>query len=204
MRNNNDGGANGASTCEASYGGNQCDCTIDGNFCLSIDCRPFLEGGKMDTCQMLSMIDADDVAGWFPNFDAFLPGFEGGGFEGIGNIIDGVGGNNGLPPALDELLPPSGDAGEWEEVVGEWEEEEDSEEDNNDVWIGNSEDEDEDNEDEDEPVYVTIPARPAEPINGDLVVLQASEMVYSGADGRYSGSLFGFSTGIAATAAAFV
>merc|ERR1712086_856014 len=104
MRNNNDGGANGASTCEASYGGNQCDCTIDGNFCLSIDCTPFLEGGKMDTCQMLSMIDVDDVANWFPNFDAFLPGFEG------GSIIDG-----GLPPSLDEILPPSGGDAEWEE-----------------------------------------------------------------------------------------
>merc|ERR1711937_276056 len=119
MRNNGDGNNN--SSCEATYGGNQCECTMDGNFCMTIDCTPFLEGGKMDTCQMLSMIDAGDLASWFPNFDAFLPGFDAGGES----IIDG----GGLPPALDEFLPPSGEVGEWEE--------EDSENDN--VWNSNNE-----------------------------------------------------------------
>merc|ERR1712107_395729 len=182
MRNNNNG-ENDASTCEASYGGNQCDCMIDGNFCLTIDCTPFLEGGKMDTCQMLSMINADDVANWFPNFDAFLPGFEGG-----GSIIDG-----GLPPALD------GSVGEWEEDSNDnsvWNEEVEEEEDDNDVWNDDNKNRE---EGENETNDVTIPARPLEPIDGDIVVLQASELVNSGAgSNRYSGMMASSTTGFAA------
>jgi len=64
-----------AQTCEATYGGNQCECSIDNTFCLSIDCTPFLPGGKVDTCQMLSMVDAGDLSGFFPDFEAFQPGF---------------------------------------------------------------------------------------------------------------------------------
>jgi len=68
-------GSDNIQSCEASYGNNQCECTIDDTFCLSIDCTPYLPGGKMDTCQILSMIRPDDIANWFPNFETFLPGF---------------------------------------------------------------------------------------------------------------------------------
>lgn len=72
----NDGNVGGMTqTCEASYGGQQCDCDID-NFCLSVDCSPFLPGAKMDTCQILSMVDEGDIANWFPNFELFQPDFE--------------------------------------------------------------------------------------------------------------------------------
>lgn len=64
---------NDAQNCEASYGGNPCACSIDDTFCLSVDCTPFLPGGTMDTCQMLSMVGVDDITNWIPNFDAFRP-----------------------------------------------------------------------------------------------------------------------------------
>ena len=62
--------------CEATYGGNICDsCSIE-NLCLSMDCSSYLPGGKtVETCQLLSMIEAEDIVNWFPTFDAFrLPG----------------------------------------------------------------------------------------------------------------------------------
>jgi len=63
-------------TCGATYGGQQCDCTIENLLCLSIDCSPFLPGAKIDTCQLLSMVDSDSLENWVPNFDVFQPGFE--------------------------------------------------------------------------------------------------------------------------------
>ena len=62
--------------CEATYGGNICDsCSIE-NLCLSMDCSSYLPGGKtVETCQLLSMIEAEDIVNWFPTFDAFrFPG----------------------------------------------------------------------------------------------------------------------------------
>jgi len=70
-------GSNGdTQSCMATYGENQCACTIDDTFCLSIDCTPYLPGGKMDTCQMLSMMGSGDSGNWFPNFETFRPDFE--------------------------------------------------------------------------------------------------------------------------------
>jgi len=75
-----DGSNNGfgfSPTCEATYGGNQCDCDIEANnICMTIDCTRFFPGAKIDTCQVLSMVDESDMENWFPNFDAFQPGFE--------------------------------------------------------------------------------------------------------------------------------
>jgi len=65
-----------ATTCKASYDGKSCECSMDSIFCLSIDCSAHLPGGKMDTCQTMSMVGLDDIPNWFPNFDAFVPGFE--------------------------------------------------------------------------------------------------------------------------------
>jgi hypothetical protein len=60
-------------TCEATYGGQQCECIIDDNGCMLVDCSPFLYGGKTDTCQFLSMVYGDDTESWFPKFDVFQP-----------------------------------------------------------------------------------------------------------------------------------
>lgn len=59
--------------CEATYGGQQCECNIEDNVCLSVDCSPLLSGGKTNTCQFLSMVDDYDTENWFPKFDVFQP-----------------------------------------------------------------------------------------------------------------------------------
>jgi len=62
-------------TCEASYGGEQCECDIE-NLCLNLNCSSILPGAAMDTCQLLSMTEGSDLANWMPGFDIFKPDFE--------------------------------------------------------------------------------------------------------------------------------
>ena len=61
-------------TCEASYGGEQCECDIE-NLCLNLNCSSILPGAAMDTCQLLSMTEGSDLANWMPAFDIFKPDF---------------------------------------------------------------------------------------------------------------------------------
>lgn len=63
-------------TCAATYGDQDCQCSIENGICLSIDCSAFVPGAKVDTCQVLSMVDAEDLENWIPAFDIFQPGFE--------------------------------------------------------------------------------------------------------------------------------
>jgi hypothetical protein len=62
-------------SCQASYGGNPCDCTIE-DFCLQVDCQMYLPGATMDTCQLLSLVNVSDSMNWLPNFEMFQPGYE--------------------------------------------------------------------------------------------------------------------------------
>jgi len=71
-------------TCEATYGGNPCECNIDNGLCLSLDCSMYVPGAKIDTCQMLTLadgvFDADTVDGalesWIPGFNIFQEDFQ--------------------------------------------------------------------------------------------------------------------------------
>lgn len=63
-------------TCAATYGGQPCGCEIENGICLTVDCSPYLPGAKVDTCQVLSMVDAGDTATWIPDFEAFQPDFQ--------------------------------------------------------------------------------------------------------------------------------
>lgn len=62
-------------TCEATYGGAQCECSIKDDDCLSVDCSSFLTGAKIDNCQLLAMDDFEDTNHWIPNFEMFQPNF---------------------------------------------------------------------------------------------------------------------------------
>jgi hypothetical protein len=63
-------------TCEASYGGEQCECDIE-NVCLNLDCSSILPGAAMEhKCQLLSMTEGSDLANWMPDFDIFKPDFK--------------------------------------------------------------------------------------------------------------------------------
>jgi len=75
--------------CEATYGGNPCECNINNGLCLSLDCSMYVPGAKIDTCQMLTMADnvfdgntdADGningaLESWIPGFDIFQENFQ--------------------------------------------------------------------------------------------------------------------------------
>ncbi|KAL3933561.1 MAG: hypothetical protein SGBAC_010345 [Bacillariaceae sp.] len=64
----------GAHTCSASYGGNACECSLDG-FCLNLDCSAFLPGAKFDSCQLLETVTEGDIVSWLPEFPAFGDNF---------------------------------------------------------------------------------------------------------------------------------
>jgi hypothetical protein len=70
-------------TCTASYGGKDCDCEIDNNFCLSLNCEAYLPGATIDTCQQLQMVGFDDATTFVPRFEIFDPNFAGFNFENI-------------------------------------------------------------------------------------------------------------------------
>ena len=66
--------AQGAQTCSASYGGNACECSIDG-FCINLNCSMFLPGAAFDTCQLLGTVTEGDIVSWLPKFPAFGDNF---------------------------------------------------------------------------------------------------------------------------------
>lgn len=45
-------------SCSATYGGEQCKCSIDENFCILVDCSEFEEKAVMDTCQIVQVAGA--------------------------------------------------------------------------------------------------------------------------------------------------
>merc|ERR1712110_239645 len=60
-----------APTCTASYGGKPCECTIDDDFCVSLDCSEHNADAVVNTCEMLSWEGAD-ASSFIPRFQ--LPG----------------------------------------------------------------------------------------------------------------------------------
>ena len=54
--------------CAATYGEAACGCTIDENFCVSIDCSAYDSAAVTDTCQTLSWDTSDDVITFIPRF----------------------------------------------------------------------------------------------------------------------------------------
>mmetsp|Transcript_27846 Transcript_27846/g.78038 ORF Transcript_27846/g.78038 Transcript_27846/m.78038 type:complete len:754 (-) Transcript_27846:1106-3367(-) len=60
-------------TCTATLGEDSCECNID-DWCWSVDCP--IEGGKVDTCQLLSFGLEDGPTSFYPQFQRFQPGFE--------------------------------------------------------------------------------------------------------------------------------
>jgi len=63
------------STCSASYNGNPCQCEIDGDSCLSLNCSMFLPGASFDHCQILETITDEDITSWLPEFPVFGDNF---------------------------------------------------------------------------------------------------------------------------------
>jgi hypothetical protein len=61
-------------SCAATYGGQDCICTIDG-LCLNLNCSSVLPGAAMDTCQWLQMDTKADFLSWIPQWDIFDPDF---------------------------------------------------------------------------------------------------------------------------------
>ena len=63
-------------TCQATYGGRDCECSIENGICLKTDCSRFVPGASVDTCKFLSMSDASDTQNFFPDFDIFQNDFQ--------------------------------------------------------------------------------------------------------------------------------
>jgi len=64
----------GGQSCSASYGGNSCECSIDG-FCINLNCSMFLPGAAFDSCQLLETVTGGDIESWLPDFPAFDDNF---------------------------------------------------------------------------------------------------------------------------------
>lgn len=75
IRDNNNPRGPTTQTCRATYGGQQCECSIEDDICLSVDCSQFLPGAKIDNCQLLSMTDGADTTHGFPHFEVFQQGY---------------------------------------------------------------------------------------------------------------------------------
>ena len=41
--------------CSATYGDGECTCTMDENFCITVDCSEFEPSAKIDTCQVVGL-----------------------------------------------------------------------------------------------------------------------------------------------------
>jgi len=52
---------NNEPTCEATYGGKSCKCSIDQSLCVSVDCSEYESTAVTDTCQVLTLAKQDDV-----------------------------------------------------------------------------------------------------------------------------------------------
>jgi hypothetical protein len=68
-------GSTPTQSCMATYGGLECDCSIDNTFCLNVNCSSYLPGAAIDTCQVLSMRDEKDLMSWLPQFQVFASNF---------------------------------------------------------------------------------------------------------------------------------
>lgn len=60
-------------TCEATYGGQLCSCTIDEALCVQVDCSDFEKTAVMDTCQVLSLEGLQDLEKLIPEFGIPMP-----------------------------------------------------------------------------------------------------------------------------------
>merc|ERR1712085_182689 len=56
-------------TCSASYGDSTCECSIDENSCVTIDCSAILEDAVMDECMPMGMMSTTE------DFNTFVPKF---------------------------------------------------------------------------------------------------------------------------------
>ena len=74
--------------CTASYDDNDCICTIDEQFCISVDCSSSLPDAKTDTCQMLRWEEQWDAETFILRFPVFEEGYEGAKFADVewGNL----------------------------------------------------------------------------------------------------------------------
>lgn len=55
-------------TCHATYGGNECTCTISDDTCVLIDCSEFEPSAVMDTCQKLELNETESIVNYVPAF----------------------------------------------------------------------------------------------------------------------------------------
>eukprot|EP00339_Tiarina_fusa_P000905 CAMPEP_0117082806 /NCGR_PEP_ID=MMETSP0472-20121206/58317_1 /TAXON_ID=693140 ORGANISM="Tiarina fusus, Strain LIS" /NCGR_SAMPLE_ID=MMETSP0472 /ASSEMBLY_ACC=CAM_ASM_000603 /LENGTH=979 /DNA_ID=CAMNT_0004811205 /DNA_START=157 /DNA_END=3096 /DNA_ORIENTATION=+ len=87
-----------APTCEATYGGDGCDCAIDENFCVSIDCSDYNGNAVTSTCSQVltSWNTAADATVLVPRFSLAAD--------------DGETSNGGTPPGNDGLQGGDTDA----------------------------------------------------------------------------------------------
>jgi hypothetical protein len=65
-------------TCTATYGSDPCECTIDQNLCVKVDCSAHEETAVMDQCQILNAQKVRDVELLIPRFDIPSPAAEDG------------------------------------------------------------------------------------------------------------------------------
>ena len=56
-------------TCQATYDGETCDCSIDESSCVLIDCSMYEPTAVMDTCQKFGLKQSGDVSSLIPRFD---------------------------------------------------------------------------------------------------------------------------------------
>lgn len=55
-------------TCDATYGGEPCKCSIDESLCVKVDCSVYEPTATMDTCQLLALTKQDDIENLVPRF----------------------------------------------------------------------------------------------------------------------------------------
>merc|ERR1712194_592849 len=64
-------------TCSASYGDSTCECSIDENSCVTIDCSSILEDAVMDECMPMGMMSTpEDFNTFVPKFRMLVPTVE--------------------------------------------------------------------------------------------------------------------------------
>lgn len=62
--------------CQATYGGDICECTIEQNLCVKIDCSMYEPTAVMDTCQILAIENQGDTEKLVPRFGIPSPAVE--------------------------------------------------------------------------------------------------------------------------------
>jgi len=65
-------------TCQATYGGQSCSCTIDFGVVLSVDCSSLLPGATFGAVKedLFSTVDIEDLQHWFPELDMVQRDFQ--------------------------------------------------------------------------------------------------------------------------------